>query len=65
MKENCLGFIFCTCQAVVNSLPTSGDFCRLLISFANSLDPDKARRFVRPDLNPNCLAFSDAIHKKI
>ena len=27
----------------VNSLPTSGDFCCLLITFANSLDPDEAR----------------------
>ena len=25
-----------------NSFPTSGDFCHLLITFANSLDPDQA-----------------------
>ena len=45
-------------------------FCRLLIFFkitylkkifmntikvSNSLDPDQARHFVRPDLGPNCL----------
>ena len=22
---------------------------------SNSLDPDQARRFIRPDLGPNCL----------
>ena len=29
--------------------------CHLLITFANSLDPDQARRFVGPDLGPICL----------
>ena len=38
-----------------NSLPASGDFCCLLITFANSLDPDQARQIVGPDLDPNCL----------
>ena len=28
---------------VFNSLPTRGDFCCLLITFANSLDPDQSR----------------------
>ena len=37
------------------SLPASGDFCHLLITFANSLDPDQARQNVGPDLDPNCL----------
>ena len=27
---------------IFNSFPTSGDFCRLLITFADSLDPDQA-----------------------
>ena len=27
----------------------------MLIIFANSLDPDQARRKVGPDLDPNCL----------
>ena len=40
---------------IVNSFPTSGDFCSLLITFANSLDPDQACQFVGPDLGPNCL----------
>ena len=43
-------------QYVFNSLPPRGDFCCLLITFANSLDPDQARPFVGPDLDPNCLA---------
>ena len=37
------------------SLPASGYYCHLLITFANSLDPDQARQDVRPDLDPNCL----------
>ena len=36
---------------------TSGNFCRLLITFANSLDLDQARQNVRPDLDPNCLTL--------
>ena len=38
-----------------NSSSANGDFCGLLITFANSLDPDQARQNVRPDLDPNCL----------
>ena len=41
-------------KSLVNSLPTE---CRLLITFANSLDPDQARHNVGPDLDPNCLTF--------
>ena len=40
---------------VFNSLPARDDFCGLLITFANSLDPDQARQNVGPDLVPNCL----------
>ena len=40
-----------------NSFPVSGNFCRLLITFANSLDPDQARQNVGPDLDPNCLTL--------
>ena len=39
--------------SVFNSLPASGDFCHLLITFANSMDPDEQN--VRHDLDPNCL----------
>ena len=45
-------FFFC-----LNSLPTSGDFCHLLITFANSLDPDQAGQNIGPDLDPNCLTL--------
>ena len=31
--------------------------CRLLISFANSLDPDQDRQNVGPDLDPNRLTL--------
>ena len=42
---------------VHNSFPASGGFCRLLITFANILDPDQARQNVGPDLDPNCLTL--------
>ena len=41
----------------LNSFPTSGYFCHLLITFANSLDPDKAQQNVGLDLDPNCLTL--------
>ena len=40
-----------------NSFPAGSDFCRLLITLANSLDPDQARQNVGPDLDPNCLTL--------
>ena len=48
---------FVLAEAAFNSFPASGDFCRLLITFANSLDPDQAWQNVRPDLDPNCLTL--------
>ena len=44
-------------SSLLNSVPASGDFCRLLITFASSLDPDQARQNVGPDLDPNCDAL--------
>ena len=41
--------------SVFNSLPANSDFCHLLITFANSLEPDQAQHNVGPDLDPNCL----------
>ena len=35
------------------SLASGGDLCHLLITFANSLDPDQDRLKVGPDLDPN------------
>ena len=34
-----------------------GEFCRLLIIFANSLDPDQDRQNVGPDVYPNSLTL--------
>ena len=41
----------------LNSFLASGNFYHLLISFANSLDPDQDRQNVGPDLDPNCLTL--------
>ena len=35
----------------------TSDFCYLLITFANSFNPDMGRQNVRPDLDPNLLTF--------
>ena len=40
-----------------NSFLASRDFCRLLITFTNSLNPDQDRQNVGPDLDPNCLTL--------
>ena len=44
----------------INSLPASGEFCHLLITFANSLDPDQGRQ-----KDPKCFRHSDGISKKL
>ena len=41
----------------INSFSSSGEFCRLLITFANSLDPDLAWQNIGPDLDSNCLTL--------
>ena len=40
-----------------NCLPASGHLYHLLLSLANSLDPDQDRQTVGPDLDPNCLTL--------
>ena len=40
-----------------NSFLASGDLCHLLITFANSLDPDQDQHTVGPDLDPNSLTL--------
>ena len=45
--HNLLGFI--------NSFLDSDYFCRLLITFVNSLDPDQDQQNDDPDLDPNRL----------
>ena len=39
----------------INSLNASHNFCHLLITYANSLDPDQDQQNVGPDLDQNCL----------
>ena len=41
--------------SLLNSFLASGDFCRLLITFAKSLNPDQDQQIVGADLDPNCL----------
>ena len=40
-----------------NSPLASRQYCQLLITFANSLDPDQDRRNVGPDREPSCLTL--------
>ena len=42
---------------VINTLLASTDYCCLLITVANSLDPDQDQQNVGPDLDPNCLTL--------
>ena len=42
----------------LSDLFASEEFCRLLLTFANNLDPDQDGHFVCPDLDPNHLTFS-------
>ena len=39
--------------------------CRLLITFANSLDPDQEQQNVGPDLDLNCLCRTHFFFKKL
>ena len=41
----------------VNSFLTSSDFCRLVITLANSSNPDQDQENVGPDLDPSCLTL--------
>ena len=54
--QNCLQTTFSK-NKVFNSFPASGDFCHLLITFADSLDPDQARLNVGLNMDPNCLTL--------
>ena len=54
--ENLYQFVISTDSIIIslNSFTASGDFCHLLITFENSLDPDQN---VGPDLDPNCMTL--------
>ena len=51
-------------RCIPYSFLTSCEFCRLLITFANSLDPDQNRQNVGPDLDPNVWHF-DSVPERI
>ena len=42
----------------LNSFLARGDFSRLLITFAKSLDPDQDQQSIGPDQDPNRLIIS-------
>ena len=48
---------YCSLYMSIYSFFACRDFCHLLITFANSLDPDQDRHNVGPDLNPNGLTL--------
>ena len=48
-----------------NPFLARGNFCCLLIIFANSLDPDHDRQNVGPDLDPNCLTLCERVPELI
>ena len=50
--------------ACLNSLSANSELCRLLITFANSLDPDQDWQNVSPDLDQNCW-HSDRVPERI
>ena len=58
--RTCLGFF-----SNSNPFLASDDFCRLLITFANSLDPDQDQQIVGPDLYPTCLTLLKDFFEKV
>ena len=42
-------------------MPASGAFCRLLMIFTNSLDPDQARHIDGPNPDICCFMFDNLI----
>ena len=54
---DCLGFI--------NSFLASGDFCCLLIVFANSLDPGQYRQNIGPELDTDRLPSSESVSVRV
>ena len=40
-----------------NSFLAGSNYCHLLITFANSLDPDQDQQNVGPYLDPNCFTL--------
>ena len=55
MKLQCCCPSLCATQCIFNPFPTNGNFCHLLITFGNSLDPDQAQQNIGPDPDPKKL----------
>ena len=47
--------LFCCLPIFFQNQFFQTNYFRNIINVSNSLDPDQACRFVRPDLGPNCL----------
>ena len=47
--------LFFYCLLIFSNINFLKNYFRNTIRVSNSLDPDQARRFVGPDLGPNCL----------
>ena len=54
-----------SCTRTLNAFPGSGNFCCLLITFANILDVHQDRRNAGPDVHSNCLTLCERVQKKI
>ena len=57
MFQNCLSEAVVMGILRVNSFHASGDFCRLLRIFVNSLDADQEQKSKGPDLDQNFLSL--------
>ena len=51
------------CTLLVNSLSASGEFCHLLIKFANILNLDQAQQKVRPEMDPKLMDILKVVLK--
>ena len=50
-------FVSCLITYITLTILVSKDFCHLLITFANSKDPDLEQKNVDPDLDPKGLTL--------
>ena len=58
-----LSFVYALFPRFPHSFLVSGDFCCLLITFANSLFPDQYRQNVGPDLDTDRLTPARCFEK--
>ena len=53
------------CLSFINSFLASGDFCCLLIVFANSLDPGQYQQNICPELDTDRLPTSESVSVRV